>query len=358
MVVPRAGLSDAPLLADQDRRGRQPPRVSIGLPVFNGADFVGQAVGSILAQSYEDFELIISDNASTDRTGEICKSYAAKDPRIRLVRNTRNLGASRNWNQTFELASGVYFKWAAHDDVLRPDFLAQTVAALDAEPDAVLCQTLIEYIDGTGRPFDLYDSGLSDAGASGAAARFASLILQSHTCTELYGLIRSDALRRTRLHGSYHGGDRALLAELALRGRFIQLRAPLLQVRDHGARYTRTNAGPRERLAWHDPRRMGRLGIPSLRLYADYARAILRHVATRREQLRCCVHLMRWWLRNWNAVRVGVDLAAVIAPGLAGSAERIKWRVFGVPPGHRRLDREPAAGDEAGEYAVSRRPAR
>src|SRR6266536_1939108 len=86
-------------------------RVSIGLPVFNGERFVAEAIDSILAQTFEDFELIISDNASTDGTEEICRCYAEKDERIRFVRNRENYGAAFNFNQTFHLSSGGYFKW-------------------------------------------------------------------------------------------------------------------------------------------------------------------------------------------------------------------------------------------------------
>ncbi len=318
----------------------QNPRVSIGLPVFNGANYVGQALDSILRQTFEDFELIISDNASTDDTPAICQSYAARDRRIRYVRSDRNRGASPNWNHTFELASGDYFKWAAHDDVLHPEYLARTVAVMDAKPEVVLCQSLVEQIDAAGHPLSIYDSSLTGAGSPAAADRFATLVLQSHTCTELYGLIRRAALRRTRLHGAYHGGDRALLAELALCGRFVQIREPLLQVRDHPGRYTRSVAGSHEQLAWHDARRTGRPGIPSLRLYANYVAAVRRHLVDSGQRWRCFGHLLRWWTHNWNAARVAVDLVAVFVPGAWKTAEQVKWRVFGIPPGLRRLEAE------------------
>ena len=319
--------------------------------MFNGANYVGQALDSILRQGFEDFELIISDNASSDDTAAICQSYAARDRRIRYVRSARNRGASPNWNRTFELASGHYFKWAAHDDVLHPDYLARTVAVMDARPDVVLCQSLVQYIDAAGRSLAIYDSDLAGANSASAADRFATLVLQSHTCTELYGLIRRDALRRTRLHGAYHGGDRALLAELALCGRFVQIPEPLLQVRDHPGRYTRSVARPHEQLAWHDARRAGRPGIPSLRLYANYVTAIRRHVADPGQRWRCFAKLLRWWACNWNAARVAVDLVAVFVPGAWNTAEQVKWRVFGIPHGQRRLEAEPKMSIERSQLA-------
>ena len=114
------------------------PKVSIGLPVYNGEKFLAEAIESILGQTFSDFELIISDNASTDRTEEIARSYAASDRRIRFVRQEGNRGASKNFGLVFELASGEYFKWAAYDDVLMPDFLTECVALLDDDPSAVL----------------------------------------------------------------------------------------------------------------------------------------------------------------------------------------------------------------------------
>jgi glycosyltransferase involved in cell wall biosynthesis len=106
-----------------------------------------QAIGSVLRQSFSDLELIISDNGSTDRTEEICRRYAARDPRISYHRQPKNRGVSFNYRRAFELARGEYFQWLAHDDVLAPDFLQKCVAALDQDPGAVLCQSLIDLID-------------------------------------------------------------------------------------------------------------------------------------------------------------------------------------------------------------------
>ena len=125
----------------RDAVAARPPRVSIGLPVFNGERYLAPAIGSVLGQDFRDLELIVCDNASTDRTPEICAAYARRDARVRYVRNPRNLGAGPNYDRCFRLARGEYFKWAAHDDRLAPDYLSRTVAALDAAPGAVLCTT-------------------------------------------------------------------------------------------------------------------------------------------------------------------------------------------------------------------------
>jgi glycosyltransferase involved in cell wall biosynthesis len=129
---------------------KEPPKVSVGMPVFNGDRFIAETIDSILAQTFGDFELIISDNASTDGTEKICRQYADDDGRIRYVRNRENLGAAYNYNQTFHLSSGDYFKWACHDDLLRPEFLERCVEVLDRDPSAVLVYTDWAPIDETG----------------------------------------------------------------------------------------------------------------------------------------------------------------------------------------------------------------
>ena len=134
------------------------PRVSIGVPVYNGELYLERALDSILAQSFDDFEVIIADNASDDRTEQICRDYACRDARVRYVRNETNLGASANFNRTFALARGPYFKWAAHDDVLGTDFLLRCVEVLDSNPDVVLCHTKTQQIDEDGRVAGNYDS--------------------------------------------------------------------------------------------------------------------------------------------------------------------------------------------------------
>ena len=126
------------------------PLVGIGMPVYNGMRYVAEAIDSILRQSYESFELVICDNASTDGTADLCRKFAASDPRIRYFRNDTNIGAHPNYNRTFELTRGKYFKWAPHDDVLHHDFLSACVEALEADPGVVICQTLLDYIDDQG----------------------------------------------------------------------------------------------------------------------------------------------------------------------------------------------------------------
>ena len=315
------------------------PLVSVGVPVFNGEAFLEDAIRSTLAQTLDELELILCDNASQDRTPEICRDYAARDARVRYFRNPRNLGAAANYNLAFSHARGRYFKWLAHDDRMRPSFLAKTFRLLEERPDAVLCNAVISYIDAAGAQIGLYDTALCGADSLSPSARFAWMVLRSHTCADFFGLIRRQALRDSLLHGSFHGADRALLAQLALRGRLIQLPAPLLSIREHPGRYTRAQRRSQERALWHDSARTHRASFPTWRLYREYLRMVRREALTPKERSRCYAVLARWWGRNWNAVRAAVDLVAVAVPSAPGQAERLKTRFFGAAPGHLLADR-------------------
>jgi glycosyltransferase involved in cell wall biosynthesis len=230
-------------------RQSKPPTVSVGLPVFNGADYVAEAIASILSQSYQDFELLIQDNASTDRTEEICREFARRDERVNYVRNPENVGAIPNFNLVFARARGRYFKWAAHDDVCAPTFLERCVATLEAEPSVVLCsgQTQLINDDGTpvlrdpkhgyfvtrhGAPVGIVDPEHRAEGGV-PAKRFWDILVRTMRTFEIFGLIRTDVLRRTGLHANYYGSDKVLLAEISLHGRFHLLPDVLLYRRCH-----------------------------------------------------------------------------------------------------------------------------
>lgn len=197
------------------------PYVSFGLPVYNGANFLTEAVESILAQTFEDFELIISDNASTDGTDAICKAYAAKDQRIRYYRNERNMGAAWNFNRVFELSSGRYFKWANHDDLIAPDFLVKCVEVLDQDPGVVLCHSKTRIVDERGNP--LIDVEISLNTDSPKPAIRCRDLVGAHLCFQIFGLIRASTLRKTPLMGSYSHADGILLLRLGLLGRFHEI---------------------------------------------------------------------------------------------------------------------------------------
>lgn len=254
------------------------PRLTVGLPVYNGEDYVADAIQSILAQDFDDFVLLVSDNASTDATFEICTRFAEQDPRVVCERWDTNVGAARNFNVLVERARTPLFKWAAHDDVLEPSYLRRCVEALDDDPETVLAHTRTNVIDESGTFKRSYVNRLNEERAyhsPHAARRFGEMIRGVHACFEVFGVIRTDELRRTRLIGPFTSSDRALLAELSLLGRFAEIPEPLFLSRDHSERSIRKHHVD-DLSGWFDPDKNERISFPTWRLHVEFGRAILR----------------------------------------------------------------------------------
>ena len=198
-------------------------RLSIGMPVYNGENYLEEALDSILAQTYTDFELIISDNAFTDNTPQICHNYAEKDGRIRYYRTESKLSATQNFIRAFNLSRGELFKWAAHDDVLAPDFLLRCINVLDKDPSIILCHSNTGRIDENGKLVGSYDYS-NRINSWKPHERFETLVRDRHNAWVLiFGVIRSNILRKTPLFGYYVAADRVLLAELGLIGRMYKI---------------------------------------------------------------------------------------------------------------------------------------
>lgn len=268
------------------------PRVSIGLPVYNGENFLAEALDALLAQTFTDFELIVSDNASTDGTADICRSYAARDQRIRYVRQPHNIGGQPNQAAVAELARGQYYKLAAHDDLYSPLLLERCVAVLDARPDVVLCHGDMAFIDEAGEVIGHYDYTMTTDSPS-APERFRSLLVTDGGDDE-YGVVRTEVLRRVRPAGSHHNPGRPYVAEIALHGRFHQVPELLYFRRDHPDRGDRTPSMS-ALAARMDPRRAGQ---SAPRLVAEYVLAyfgaVHRAPLPRSERLACYRILLGW----------------------------------------------------------------
>ncbi len=297
-LVVGPGCPDPAIAADAGE-GARFPRLSVGLAVFNGERFLSQAIDSILGQSFNDFELIISDNASTDRTAEICRAYAASDRRIRYHRNSINIGGANNENWTFTAARGEYFRWAAHDDVCAPGLFEKCIEVLDRNPDVVLSYPLVTEIDSAGHPLRMLAGGGATTGRP--HERFRRLMKLDHHCVESYGVIRSVALRQTRLQQNYTDSDRTLLAELALQGRFYELPEPLFFRRIHPGKSTVVYPDWRERMVWFDASYRTRIALPHWLQFVDYLKTIGRARLQVRERARCYVHMIPWLLKDGHA---------------------------------------------------------
>jgi glycosyltransferase involved in cell wall biosynthesis len=277
--------------------GRAAPTVSIGVPVFNGGRFLQRAFDSLLGQTYPDFELIISDNASTDDTAPICADYAARDSRVRYLRQSVNIGAPRNWSFVANVARGRYFKWASCNDRCAEDMLERCVKVLEQQPHAVLCYgrtLLVDEESGHEEPY-AGDFAIEDEHPSDRLMRLLSKLQLNNAQG---GLIRLDALRQTGLDRPYPAGDLPLMAELALRGTFVLLPQVLLFRRMGPRTFSRGLAGKAEE-DFYGTRSTPLFDL--LRRHRDLAIGVLRAPITAREKGRSLRHLVRylyWDLRG------------------------------------------------------------
>ena len=301
------------------------PRVVVGLPVYNGAEYVAGAIDAILEQTFADFELVISDNASTDETSEICRAAAARDDRVTYIRQPTNLGAAPNYNIVLERApASDFFVWVAHDDKATPKFLERCVEELDAHPRAVVAFPRMVDIDAAGDEVGQAPErpGLTDPDP---AVRFGDVISQSNRNDPIFGVIRRTVLEGTTLHGSYSGSDRTLLAELALRGPFVEIDEPLFCIRQHAGRsvhQARSRWDIHVREAWFDTTRADMVVFPKWRRVGAYMSAI-RDAPNlgRRAQLRTLGQMVRWFAdRNWKtlALELGISGMAIVRRFIPG----------------------------------------
>jgi glycosyltransferase involved in cell wall biosynthesis len=311
------------------------PRLSIGLPVYNGARFLPAALDSLLGQTFGDFELILSDNASTDETAEIAQEYAQRDGRIEFIRHEHNQGAAWNFNFVAERSSGEYFKWAAADDVCAPTFLQRCVEVLDRDPSVVCCHARTRKINEYGELIegldDPTDGGLPtrwfqeptakqhrpDASSPRASRRFADVVLFSGWAARSYSIFRMSALRQTSLLLPYYGSEKLTMVELALRGRFYDVPETLFFQRVHEGCSSRlkTSGGQQQYITGNSAGRQS----PRLQLLRDYIRAISSSPLPLGERAACYAWLLRYLLqfRKWPEV-----LSATLRGGGVGSASK------------------------------------
>jgi glycosyltransferase involved in cell wall biosynthesis len=268
------------------------PSVSVCLPVYNGERYVAEAIQSVLGQTFSDLELVISDNASTDRTGVLCREVAAGDSRVRYFCEESNRGLAWNFNRACELATGRYLVWIGHDDVMAPDYISRCVEELEKHSDVLLCFSNSHYIDGDGNVVQRVD--LENTGAAATASERFQRILFDPRCDPICGVIKVEFLRQTRLHPGYADSDRVLLAELGFRGHFRKIDEYLFSRRMHCNQATAT-FDRWERTTIFDPRKSGKVICPWWRELYDFCGAIQRAPLSFRERLRAYKRLY-WWV--------------------------------------------------------------
>jgi glycosyltransferase involved in cell wall biosynthesis len=286
--------------------------------VYNGEDHVGAAIASVLGQTFRDLRLIISDNASTDATGEICKEFAEADDRVDYSRQPTNIGARANFHHVFHQAGAhsPYFKWHGHDDGMQPTFIERCVEHLDRHPDTVLCQSRFEIVDGDDRSLGAGPPPIAFSARS-PHERMHALFAAPKTHQTLFGLHRRDVLARTGLFGPWFSSDRALLIELSLYGNFGLVDEQLFVHREHPGRGDYVE----DKVDWYTPERNGRAEV----VYWPHLRATTRILATTpmpwAERMRCVGELARRGrgiVTNW-APMLGHEAVAIAVKRLAAA---------------------------------------
>lgn len=275
------------------------PLVSLGMPIYNGEQFLVEALDSLIGQTFTDFEIIICDNASTDRTPILCKDYVERDARIRYFRNDSNIGAAANFNKTFWMASGKYFKWCAHDDVCAPEYLERCVEILEKNTDVILAYPRTKIISEEnphGVPFKSKVDSLATESPD-PVIRYEAM-LNIHGCFEIFGLIRKDCLARTPLIGAYGNADGVLLAKLALLGKFKEVPEYLFLSRKHPQQSTTLASDYRRYTAWYDPKLGKKILFPYWRMHYEWFRSIAIDEVSFIKKLQCYFHLGRWIYRR------------------------------------------------------------
>ena len=314
------------------------PRVSIGVPVYNGERYVARTLNSLLAQTFTDFELIITDNASTDATEAICRAYVMRDPRVCYHRSSVNVGIAGNFNRCVALSRAPYFKWQAADDLVAPTFLERCVAVLDSDPSVVLAFARSLIIDEEDKPVRAadYDADADDPRPHVRFGRMINIDHHRHAAQEVYGVIRSDALRRTPGYERCVRTDSILLARLALLGRFRAVEERLFLNREHGDRSVRLVPGARARsrsrlsrwlgsgpvppAEFWDPSLAGRITFPEWRILGEYARALGMAPLSSRQRALCRLSLARFTLKH--TPKLARDLLIAAEHTLLGRPDR------------------------------------
>jgi glycosyltransferase involved in cell wall biosynthesis len=281
------------------------PRISVGLPVYNGENYVSEAIQSILSQDFEDFELIISDNASTDSTAEICRHFAEQDARVKYSRLDSNCGALPNYQRVFRLAEAPFFKWAAHDDICLRGMLGRCLAALEESPQSVvMVYPRSNIINERGQVTEVAKESIA-CHSRVPHVRLAQVLRHVDLSCAMFGLMRSDTMRRTRLLDSFIGSDYVLLSEMAMLGEIVEIPDILFQKRIHQGVSHVAQKSSREWLAWLDTSRSRKLlPLPTrMRIAVECVKSATRLPMPLTERVLCqVVGPLTWYSRYLRGV--------------------------------------------------------
>ncbi len=305
------------------------PLVSIGLAVYNGENYIRETLESLLNQTFSDFELIISDNASIDRTNEICLEYAAKDGRIRYERSPVNRGAAWNQNRVAFLAKGKYFKLASHDDICAPEFLEKCLQPLEADSSIVLSYPKTQIINEVGEIIDSGEDGnlkyknsklgqaarfllkpiLGDSqvrlDSAKPRVRFRSVVCNMGKMHPVFGLIRMSAIKGKKLFGAYGHADNVFLSQLALQGKFYEVPEYLFFSRRHPQQSSMLFLKGNKQdfisyAVWWNPQNKGKVSLQRWIIFREYCRVIDETNISLEDKICCYFDAWRWLRGNWK----------------------------------------------------------
>lgn len=315
------------------------PRLTIGMPVYNGEQYIGAAIESLLNQTFTDFELVISDNGSTDETENICRRFESLDKRVTYIRQAENRGAIANFNCLVEFAQGEYFKWAAHDDVCEPNYLEECVQVLDSNPELAWVHSDSDMIDEKGdswlirMPEDDEEVAIDSLGnrrwaglpradheSDRPSKRFAGVLLGTRWCVDSYGVMRTEFLRRTGLYPNLYGAEKVLMGELSLLGKTFQIPFVLFKQRIHPAAsaYQESETAQQQFVAARDARPFT---VTRLSLFLAHLRVVRSAPISSYERLCCYMVLLKYLCqcRKWFRVVRGL----IKRSGVGGGGRRI-----------------------------------
>jgi glycosyltransferase involved in cell wall biosynthesis len=275
------------------------------MPVYNCEAFVGRALESLLSQTYGDFELVISDNASTDGTEDVCRGFAERDGRVRYVRRPDNIGGPGNFRYVFSLCSGEYHKWATADDYWDSRFLETCIAKLNADPDVVLCYSKTRLIDAAGEPISYYEDNL-DLGQSSPRDRFRELFSRIGLCHAHLGVIRREAMKHTSLISPERGSDVHFLAELALYGKFAVVPEYLFHRRFHQGSSSWNRSSLDHQRQYYEPTRQIGSGMHTWRKYRHLVGGVWRSPIEVRSKVALTADLVRRSMWEREALRAEI----------------------------------------------------
>ena len=275
------------------------PLITIGLPVYNSQRYLKQSLDSLLAQTYSNFVLVISDNASTDATGKICQDYAAADSRIKYSRNDTNIGNPRYFNRVAKLTTTPYLKWSTADDFWGSTFLERALEVMERDPTLALCYPQATLVDADGQNPRNYDDVLHLV-QDDPVDRLLFLISRIKLAHQHLGLVRMSCLRKTHLLGTHVGSDINLLAELSLYGKFFELPHRLFFRRFHEDSGSWKRGDPDHQAKRYLPANSRRASFQTWRTDLSYFAAVRSSPLPIASKVRIYPHLLQRMSWHWR----------------------------------------------------------